>query len=55
MDRNIQDVKKLYNPNKTLLIKENENIYQKINVMIGKEVVLPTILVFKNKELFEFL
>jgi thiol-disulfide isomerase/thioredoxin len=55
MDKNIEDVKKLYNPDKTLLIKANDKIYENINTMLEKKIVLPTILVFENQEVVEFL
>lgn len=53
MNQNIKDVQNLYNPNITILV--NVNDVNKIENVIGHNIKLPTILVFENKEISEFL
>lgn len=55
IDKNIEMIQSSYNPNKTLLINANTNIHQKINEIFQKDIVLPAVIVFKNKEMVEFI
>ncbi len=55
MDRNIDEIQTIYNPNITLMIKVNDKIHQKLITIFNKEVVYPTILVVENQEVVEFL
>ena len=55
MDKNIEEIQTIYNPNITLMIEVNDKIHQKLITIFNKEIVYPTILVVENQEIVEFL
>ena len=55
MDKNIEEIQSIYNPNITLMIEVNNKIHQKLITIFNKEIVYPTILVVENQEVVEFL
>lgn len=53
MNKNIKSIENLYNPNVTLLVDVKD--VKKIETILEHPIKLPTILVFENKEISEFL
>lgn len=55
LNKNIEFVKKEYNTNIDLFIDVNINLHQTLNNIFKKNIILPSIIVFKNKQIVEFL